>query len=314
MGAMSEMENITVWLSLANTVFASIAFVIWYFAIWQEDEEKFDAKKVLIVDDQNHEISDKDENHGKYDTVNSDTDDEDVKSNDDKHLYVKPSLRTGDNMLNYHDYCCYYQNTIKHETADVKDAQDDIKHTKYVRAANAESKVVENANTKDKMVAEVIKDPSAQLDMKTTLAVPAKATFQWPKHENTIEQLRAGKEQSRGRISQEVQDTLESLGIMRDSTARQNVGMDSIKVSDSARLSAKLIGKKQVRITWDNFMAKSRPGLKLDSDSPRQRKPQNYQRKNKNAKQSKPDNAGKQTSSFIRTFKTENCINLVRVV
>jgi len=304
--AMSEMENITVWLSLANTVFASIAFVIWYFAIWQEDEEKFDAKKVLIVDD--HEINDKDDIHG------SDTDDEDLKSNDDKHLYVKPSLRTGDNMLNYHDYCCYYQNTIKHEMTDVKDAQDDIKHTKYVRSANAESKIVENADTKDTMVAKVIKDPSAQLDMKTTLAVPAKATFQWPKHENTIEQLRAGQEQSIGRISQEVQDKLESLGIMRDCAARQQVGMNNIKVSDSARLSAKLIGKKQVRITWDNFMAKSRPGLKLDSDSPRQRKPQNYQRKNKNAKQSKPDNAGKPTTSFIRTFKPENCINLVRVV
>jgi len=302
--AMSEMENITVWLSLANTVFASIAFVIWYFAIWQEDEEKFDAKKVLIVDD--HEINDKDDIHG--------SDDEDVKSNDDKHLYVKPSLRNDDNMMNYHDYCCYYQNTIKHDMTDVKDAQDDIKHTKYVRSANAESKVVENADTKDKMVAEVIKDPSAQLDMKTTLAVPAKATFQWPKHENTIEQLRAGQEQSIGRISQEVQDKLESLGIMRDCAARQNVGMDSIKVSDSARLSAKLIGKKQVRITWDNFMAKSRPGLKLDSDSPRQRKPQNYQRKNKNAKQSKSDNAGKQTSSFIRTFKTESCVNLVRAI
>merc|ERR1712106_683086 len=124
-----------------------------------------------------------------------------------------------------------------------------------------------------------------------------KATFQWPKHENTIEQLRSGQEQSLGRISQEVKDKLESLGIMRDCATRQNVGMDSIKVSDSARLSAKLIGKKQVRITWDNFMAKSRPGLKLDSE--RQRKPQNYQRKNKNAKQSKSDNAGKQTASFI---------------
>merc|ERR1711872_24550 len=47
-----ETENLTVWLSLANTVFASIAFMIWYMGIGQEDE-KLDESKVIIIDEKN---------------------------------------------------------------------------------------------------------------------------------------------------------------------------------------------------------------------------------------------------------------------
>eukprot|EP00092_Neocalanus_flemingeri_P032956 GFUD01035838.1.p1 GENE.GFUD01035838.1~~GFUD01035838.1.p1 ORF type:complete len:284 (+),score=99.60 GFUD01035838.1:30-881(+) len=269
-------ENMTVWLSLANTLFASIAFILWYFAIWQEEEDKVYADNIIIIDADDHGKCDNDGNHVKHEADTSDTGDEEVKSNE--HLYVCPGLRNGDNMLNYRDYCRYYQNTTKHGVSAGKDAQDDIEQTKRVKPVNADSKntkikTVEEADTKKTENKEATQAPSAQPHIKATLTLPKKATFQWPKHENTIEQLRSAQAQSRAGISQAVLDKLQSLGIMRDSVQPPSAqAAGSVRVSASARVSAKLCGNKQVRIAWDSFMAKSRPGLDLDSGKTRQTK------------------------------------------
>merc|ERR1712115_226919 len=47
---MQETENMRAWLSLANTVLVSIAMVMWYFAIWQEEKEEIDESKVIIIE------------------------------------------------------------------------------------------------------------------------------------------------------------------------------------------------------------------------------------------------------------------------
>merc|ERR1712115_546289 len=47
---MLETENMRAWLSLANTVLVSIAMVLWYFAIWQEEKEEIDESKVVIIE------------------------------------------------------------------------------------------------------------------------------------------------------------------------------------------------------------------------------------------------------------------------
>merc|ERR1712177_68733 len=49
---MLETENMRAWLSLANTVLVSIAMVIWYFAIWQEEKEEIDESKIIIIEDE----------------------------------------------------------------------------------------------------------------------------------------------------------------------------------------------------------------------------------------------------------------------
>merc|ERR1712013_273384 len=49
---MLETENTWAWLSLANTVLVSIAMVIWYFAIWQEEKEEIDESKIIIIEDE----------------------------------------------------------------------------------------------------------------------------------------------------------------------------------------------------------------------------------------------------------------------
>jgi len=46
-----EEEVFSVWLSLANTVFVSVAVVLWYFFIWQEEEkEQLDESRIIILD------------------------------------------------------------------------------------------------------------------------------------------------------------------------------------------------------------------------------------------------------------------------
>merc|ERR1712234_30855 len=47
---MVETDNMRAWLSLANTVLVSIAMVLWYFAIWQEEKEEVDESKVVIIE------------------------------------------------------------------------------------------------------------------------------------------------------------------------------------------------------------------------------------------------------------------------
>merc|ERR1712152_94943 len=47
---MVETDNMRAWLSLANTVLVSIAMVLWYFAIWQEEKEEIDESKVVIIE------------------------------------------------------------------------------------------------------------------------------------------------------------------------------------------------------------------------------------------------------------------------
>merc|ERR1711887_57791 len=52
---MLETENMRAWLSLANTVLVTIAMVIWYFAIWQEEKGDIDESKIIIIENDQEE-------------------------------------------------------------------------------------------------------------------------------------------------------------------------------------------------------------------------------------------------------------------
>merc|ERR1712241_1572964 len=52
---MLETENMRAWLSLANTVLVSIAMVIRYFAIWQEEKGEIDESKIIIIENEKEE-------------------------------------------------------------------------------------------------------------------------------------------------------------------------------------------------------------------------------------------------------------------
>merc|ERR1712198_573207 len=83
---MMDMElNPSLWISLLNGVFVSIAFMLWH--LFNVESESAN----LTVDD----ASD----------VKKEEEQQDDVTKEEKHLYIIPSLRTKENILRYGDYC-----------------------------------------------------------------------------------------------------------------------------------------------------------------------------------------------------------------
>jgi len=271
---MDETSNIPVLVSLANTVFVSIVFVFWYFGFQMWQEEGSKQEENKEV------IINAEESNCKAEVGNDESAPGEIKNNDEKHLYVK----NGENVLNNGYTFCYHQNATN------KYANEDLQ--------------INTANKNNVSTEAVVQEQSEKL---------SDTTFQWPEHETTIENLRSY--QNKTPVSQSLLEKLDCLGIRRDDTKPlEGQDMDtSVKVCDRARRSGQLANRKHIRITWDNFLAKARPGLEMDADlSPR--KSHNYQRKQKNMKQNKLETSGKQTTNFIRKIKPDNCVNFVRVL
>merc|ERR1711936_1415900 len=84
---LKDQGNSINWISLINTVFASIAvlpvFLVWFLGIITDsiEEKETQEDKVIIIED------------------NEET--------EERHLYVIPNLRNDSNLLKYQDYCTY---------------------------------------------------------------------------------------------------------------------------------------------------------------------------------------------------------------
>jgi len=263
-----ETDSMRAWLSLANTVLVSIAMVLWYFAIWQEEKEEVDETKVVIIEDDNAikcENKIKTENNSK--TIEEDK--EVVKS--ESQINLSRDNYNGDITP---DNVTTNMNKTEEDTAPGQD--------------------------------ETQEDKESQIRMKAEEKVSLGATFQWPRHQQTVEELRGCQDQAtqqQQQLGQEVLDRLQALGIRRDSPTKYD---STVPLSDSARLSGKLLGRK-VRITWDNFLAKSRPGLESETGSPKQNK---NKRKKKSAKGGKKE----ESKSFVESLKNENVSNSSNLV
>merc|ERR1712038_448408 len=91
---LKDQGNSINWISLINTVFASIAvlpvFLVWFLGIITDsiEEKETQEEKVIIIED-NEEMEE-----SKFDT-------------EERHLYVIPNLRNDSNLLKYQDYCTY---------------------------------------------------------------------------------------------------------------------------------------------------------------------------------------------------------------
>merc|ERR1711963_1394547 len=94
------------WISLINTVFASIAvlpvFLVWFLGIITDsiEEKENQDDRIIIVEDNDNEESEKSQ--------------EEIA---DRHLYIIPNLRSDSNLLEYKNYCTYqdFQTTPVHE-------------------------------------------------------------------------------------------------------------------------------------------------------------------------------------------------------
>merc|ERR1711973_863370 len=89
---MMDMElNPSLWISLLNGVFVSIAFMVWH--LFNVESESAN----LTVDD--------------VPVVKKEEEQQDDVTKEEKHLYIIPSLRTKENILRYGDYCNQTSNT-----------------------------------------------------------------------------------------------------------------------------------------------------------------------------------------------------------
>ena len=80
-----ETNYSTLWITLLNSVVASIAFMVWYLTNIEEEKPAKIDNNIRIV--------------------KADEEEEAVDTTEEKHLYIKPNLRNQDNILRYNEYC-----------------------------------------------------------------------------------------------------------------------------------------------------------------------------------------------------------------
>merc|ERR1712018_462592 len=104
-----DQANSSIWISLINTVFASIAvlpvFLVWFPGIITdsiEQKENQDDRVIIVEDNDNQE-----EEKSQEETA-------------DRHLYVIPNLRSDSNLLEYQDYCTYQDSLTKPDHEKIK--------------------------------------------------------------------------------------------------------------------------------------------------------------------------------------------------
>merc|ERR1712198_521490 len=219
-----DMElNPSLWISLLNGVFVSIAFMIWHLF---NVESESDNLTVDVAPD-----------------VKKEEEQQDDVTKEEKHLYIIPSLRTKENILRYGDYC--------NHTLDTEQKLSSKQYNEIPPNESEKGRASEKFSKEEKSGAKV---------------------FQWPLHDNLMEQLRSTNQLS---ITETLRSKLIENGIQRsnNTTTATNQGQlpHQIKISEIARQTGKNLTKKQVCVIFDRFEATSRPGLEhTNSASPKQ--------------------------------------------
>merc|ERR1711973_917845 len=104
--------------------------------------------------------------------------------------------------------------------------------------------------------------------------------FQWPQNAAVLE---SGRPNTSNGLSSDLEDKLKDLGIFR-----AGGDDDGSRVEGAARRCGLELTKKQVRVSFDTFMAKSRPGLESDEEVKESPKPKRKtNKKNNNVKEKK---------------------------
>merc|ERR1712018_1036393 len=276
-----DQANSSGWISLINTVFASIAvlpvFLVWFLGIITDsiEEKENHGDRVIILDE-------------------NDTEELQETNGEERHLYVIPNLRKDSNLMKYQQYCAY--------PGQDGQARPEVKIDSEAEQDQAEIKQINNnfQDNSDK--------PSADKENENLITAP----FQWPANSDVIEQLRTFQNQNSA-LSYEMKKKLEDVGILRQDTGSDGQ-ISQVKIEDHAWLSGHNIPKKQVHVFWDEFETKARPGLHLDdstpnhSPSPKSRKPRkkiNLEKSNKlesRVKQKKYMKNVKQQNNLVRAF------------
>merc|ERR1712012_1460451 len=109
--------------------------------------------------------------------------------------------------------------------------------------------------------------------------------FQWPQNAAVLESTLPNT--SNG-LSSDLEDKLKDLGIFRAGGDDDGIS----QVEGAARRCGVELTKRQVRLSFDTFMAKSRPGLESDEEmkesSPKPKRQNNNNNNNKDKKMTEP--------------------------
>merc|ERR1712158_55091 len=151
------------------------------------------------------------------------------------------------------------------------------------------------------------KAPTAPEEKKTTTTKSldvrnqGPTMFQWPQNANVLESARPTTSTV---LSSALEDKLKDLGIFR-SGGNDSEGSKS-QVEGAARRCGLELTRKQVRVSFDTFMAKSRPGLECDEEVKESPKPKRKQgnKKNNNVKEKKAVEPA--TSRYEKKERKEN--------
>lgn len=264
------------WISLINTVFASIAilpvFLVWFLGIITDsiEDKENPGDRVIILEE-------------------NDTEELQETKGEERHLYVIPNLRKDSNLMKYQQYCTYPGQDCQTRP----EAEQDLGEIQQIKANNFQQNSAK---------------PSADKENKNLMAAP----FQWPADSDVIEQLRTFQNKNSA-LSNEMKKKLEDVGILRQDTDSDGQ-ISQVKIEDHAWLSGHNIPKKQIHAFWDKFETKARPGLQHDdstpnhSPSPKSRKPLkriNLEKCNKlesRVKQKKHVKSIKYQNNLVRAF------------
>merc|ERR1712228_730730 len=121
--------------------------------------------------------------------------------------------------------------------------------------------------------------------------------FQWPQNAALLESTRPTTSTV---LSSALEDKLKDLGIFRTGG---DEGSNCQLVDGAARRCGLELTKKQVRVSFDTFMAKSRPGLESDEEVKESPKP-----KRKNNKRSSNNNNVKKAGENVSRSEKQSVI------
>merc|ERR1711971_1323713 len=263
-------------ISLGNTLLASIVCLIWYVVgLWEEKDIKVssevEAARTLTSAEKKVRSVDKEENFNNGSSGHLCCTSRDTEGGEG-HLYMLPE--EGRHLL-IAEQSKRRQEEIQQSTMQLQEEKAPIQTQKMTTTKSLEVAKQEGPTT-----------------------------FQWPQNASLLESARPTTSTV---LSSALEDKLKDLGIFR--TGGDDEGSNCQKqVDGAARMCGLELTKKQVRVSFDTFMAKSRPGLESDEEvkemSPKPKRKCNNKRNNhvKEKKAIEPvKKEKKESKTMIRT-------------
>jgi len=302
-------------ISLGNTLLASIVCLIWYVVgLWEEKDVKVSEEATSLTSAEKKVRSvDKEEN------FNNGSSGHLFAEGGEGHLYMLPE--EGRHQL-IAEQSKRRQEEIQQSTMQLQEEKAPIQTqkekkktmTKSLEVKQQEGLIAEQSKRRQEEIQSTmqlqeekapIQNQKEEKEIMTKsldgLKQQGPTTFQWPQNASLVESARPTTSTV---LSSALEDKLKDLGIFRTGGAD---GSNCQKVDGAARRCGLELTKKQVRVSFDTFMAKSRPGLESDEEvkemSPKPKRKGNNKRNNhvKEKKAVEQKKERKESGRMIRT-------------